>query len=227
MSSSSNDPPIVTIDSQLTNASATATGSNIQPEMTENQLRPYNTSRNYSNFLSSISLDDENYIKILLVMLHPLNDDIQKKIDNLIDKKVLSKSGIRTTKVEFKAEVKRWADFMNVDPKSDSWRKPRCLKYLEENQLIPSELSFVTRTLESYFNRKENEAKEAQETAMRNEILNKVNRKKFRIYHAIFNDSLRRSLVSLYVSKERRDQIDAQNTVADSPDFFPRSLQPL
>ena len=69
-------------------------------------------------------------------------------------------------------------------------------------------------------NQKENISKEQQQLSETNDILNKVNRKKFRLYHAIFHDSLRRPLLSLYVSKDRRDQIDAQNTVAPPPCFF-------
>ena len=73
--------------------------------------------------------------------------------------------------------------------------------------------------LDSYFKEKEDKSKEMQEHAETNEILNKVNRKRFRLLHAVFHDRFRESLLNLYISKERR-AFDAQNTTAAPPCFF-------
>ena len=59
----------------------------------------------------------------------------------------MSRSEIKTTEYKFKDEVKYCTDFMSETPKSNSWRKPKCKEWLEENRPIPpSELLFVMRS---------------------------------------------------------------------------------
>ena len=63
MNTSSNNPPIIATNSQAIHTAVTATGNVNQSVTTENSFRPYNTSKNCSNFLASIPPDDEKYIK--------------------------------------------------------------------------------------------------------------------------------------------------------------------
>ena len=45
------------------------------------------------------------------------------------------------------------------------------------------------------------------------------------MYHVIFHEWLRSSLLDLYVSKAKWSQLDAQNTVAAPPSFFKQTSQ--
>ena len=96
---------------------------------------------------------------------------------------------------------------------------------MDKHKLISTEPTFVQGALVSHLKKLEDNNQDEQERSATNELLNKANRKRFRVYHAIFHERLRSSLLNLYVSKEKRSQLDAQNTVAAPPSFFEQASQ--
>ena len=124
MTTRPNPLPQISADAQANNTTATATGERINQELNEYVIPAYDSSKNCETYLSSISPDDKQYIQVLLVMCHPFDNEIQKRIDNLIEIKVFSKNTVRQTSERFIAEVRRragWLKLQNVRPKS--WRK--------------------------------------------------------------------------------------------------------
>ena len=95
MISHSTNLPQNTIDAQVNSTSATASGVRITHEINDLVLPVYDTSKNCQTFLSSIPSDDKSYLQVLLVMCHPIDDEYQKRIQNLINIKALSKKAVR------------------------------------------------------------------------------------------------------------------------------------
>ena len=152
-------------------------------------------------------------------MSHPLDNEMKSWMGKLFESKTISKSMIRITNDVYVAEVKvriEWLKLKNIMYKN--WRNPKCNEWLEQTPHTASEVVVVHNKLDSYFKEKEDKSKEIQEQAEINEILNKVNRKRFRLLHAVFHDMLKVSLLNFYISKERR-AFDAQNTTASPPSF--------
>ena len=220
MNSLSNHPCSISTNSQVNSTTIATAGGGFGEESTEDATVCYNIANNCETFLSSISPEDDSYILSILAMSHPLGNEMKSRMHSLFDSRVLTKSMMRITNDIYIGEVKRRIEWLNLKSiKFKNWRNPKCKEWLEATPLTASELTVANSKLDSYFKEKEDKSKEMQEQAETNEILNKVNRKRFRLLHAVFHDRFRASLLNLYISKERR-AFDAQNTTAAPPSFF-------
>ena len=160
MSSQPNNPLQNDIVAQANSTSVSATGRRITQEMNDCVLSVYNTSKNCQTFLSSVPPDDKSYLRILLVMCHPLDNEAQKRIQNLINIKVLSKKAVRQTSDCYIDEVRRRAGWLKTkNGKRKYWRIHQCKESIEENVLNPSKHNFAKTQLENYLKKIENDCK--------------------------------------------------------------------
>ena len=88
MTTRPNSLPQISAGAQDNTTTAIATGERINQELNEYVIPAYDGSKNCETCLSSISPDDKQYIQTLLMMCHPFDNEIQKRINNLIKIKV-------------------------------------------------------------------------------------------------------------------------------------------